>query len=172
MDIIPPAIEYVRSLGIPAEMSFSLGDVTMVGDEAVDIVTCLDCNCYWPDQRSELQYAFGKLKPGGYLAMRVVDKSWMCSLGLAIGRAIPYLSRKILMTSVNDHRFSMPIRSLLKVLESCDFEVMYASPRGAIPSYESRGVVKFSFALGSLMWAVTGIFLAPGALVLARKSRH
>lgn len=171
-DILPQAVEYVRSVGITAELSFSICDVKIIENGALDIVTCLDCNCYWPNQPSELRHAFGKLKPGGYLAMRVVDKSWACSLGLAIHRIAPSIGKKILMAAVNDHRFSMPVRSLLKVIQSCGFKVVHASPRGAIPSHKTRWIVKLSFVLGSLVWATTGMFVAPGALVLARKPRN
>jgi SAM-dependent methyltransferase len=168
-DILPQAVEYTHSLGIAAEVSFSIRDVKTIADGTLDIVTCLDINYYWPNQPSELQHVFGKLKPGGYLALRVPVKSWMCSLGLAIYRIAPSTGGKILMAAVNDHRFSMPVRSLLKVIRSCGFDVVYASPRGAIYSYKTRPFVKLAFALGFLVWMTTGMFVAPGALVLARK---
>jgi hypothetical protein len=93
----------------------------------------------------------------------------MCSLGLAVQRIAPRTAKKILLASVNDHRFSMPVASLLKVIRSIGFEVVYASPRGAIPSIYSRWIAKRAFVSASLIWAATGIFTAPGALVLARK---
>ena len=168
-DILSHAVEYVRSLEIDCEVSYSINDVKRVGDSALDIVSCLDCNCYWPNQPHELHNVFAKLKPGGYLAMRVSDKSWMCALGLIIHRIAPKLGKKILMTAVNDHRFSMPVRSLLNVLHSCGFEVVYASPIGAVHSHKARWSVKLAFVVGSFAWRTTRIFIAPGALILARK---
>jgi SAM-dependent methyltransferase len=168
-DIVTGAVEYLRSLNIPAQRSFSIGDVTLAEDGDLDVLTCLDCNYYWPDQRSELRYAFNKLKPGGYLAMRVVDKSWLFSFGLAIHRITPRIAHSILCESVNDHRFSMPIRSLLNLITNCGFRIVHASPYGAIYSKAAGWTVQLSFALGSLLWKTTGKFMAPGAIILARK---
>jgi hypothetical protein len=143
--------------------------VKLAEDGKVDIVTCLDVNCLWPDQPSQLRQAFTKLKPGGLLAMRVVDKSWMFSLGLAMHRMAPRLSNSIMLESVNDHRFSMSVKSLISVLTSFGFDVTYASPRGAMHSKDTRWPAKLSFIVGSILWSTTGIFLAPGAVILARK---
>jgi SAM-dependent methyltransferase len=168
-DILPAAVNHVRALGIAAERAFSIANVTGVADGSVDILTCLDCHYYWPDQRAELRAAWRKLRPGGYLAMRVADKSWMFAWGLALHRTAPRLAEALLARSVNDHRFSMPVRSLLRLLADCRFEIVRASPRGAIQSAHSDWTVRLSYALGGLLWATTGIFRAPGALVLARK---
>ena len=168
-DINPRAVDYVQALGIPAALACSIEEVDLVEDCSLDVVSCLDCNCYWTNQPGELRFAFDKLKPGGYLVMRVVDKSWMCRLALKIRRLAPTLAGYVLQESVNDHRFSMPVRSLLKIIQSCGFEVINASPRGAVHSNKSRWITRASFALGSIVWGTTGIFLAPGALVLAKK---
>jgi SAM-dependent methyltransferase len=168
-DIVPQAVEYVRSQDISAQVSFSIGDLSSSQNGTLDIVSCLDVNCYWPDQRSELEHAFAKLKSGGYLVMRVVDKSWMFSLGLGIHRIAPGIGKRIMRAAVNDHRFSMPVQSLLELLESCGFEIVYASPRGAVHSDQTRWAVKLAFAFGALVWTISGRFVAPGALILARK---
>lgn len=169
MDILPQAVEYVCSLGIPAERSFSIGEVKSIEDGSLHLLTCLDCNYYWPNQPLELQHAFVKLRPGGYLVMRVADKSWLFTCGLAIHKIAPNLGKRILARSVNDHRFSMPVRSLLHVIQNCGFRIVYASPRGASHSNDTGWIVKLSFALASLLWMTTGNFIAPGAIILARK---
>lgn len=171
-DIVPRAVEYVKARGIAAEVCFSISEVDAIKDASLDVITCLDCHYYWPDQAGELRQAYAKLKPGGYLAMRVVDKSWMFSIGLLFRRLSKATGEKFIRAAVNDHRFSMPLPSLLKVIKASGFDVIYASPRGAIHSDRTRLPVKLSFALGTLLWeAKTGIFLAPGALVLATKHR-
>lgn len=169
VDILPQAIQHVRSMQIPGEVAFSLGEVKMIKDESLDVVTCLDCNCYWSDQSGELHQVFAKLKPGGLLVMRVVDKSWMCSISVAIRNVAPSLSQKLFLESVNDHRFSMPIRSLHRLMRMTGFEVVYTSPRGAVHSDETRPIVKMTFTIGALLWDILGIFVAPGALVVAKK---
>lgn len=169
VDIVPEAIEYVRSLSIPTEQAFSIGDVKSIEDGSLDVLTCVDCSCYWPDQPQQLRYAFAKLKPGGYLAMRVADKSWLFACGLALHRVAPTIGKKIMARSVNDHRLSMPVRSLVHVLQTCGFRVVHASPRGAVYSKDTGWAVKLSFALASLFWMATGKFMAPGALLVARK---
>jgi SAM-dependent methyltransferase len=170
-DIIPKAVDYVRSQEIPAEVAFSIGDLTALTDGTLDVITCLDCHYYWPNQPAELAHAYRKLKPGGFLAMRVADKSWMFSTGLWLRNVSDGLGEKALRASVNDHRFSMPIRSLLKLIRRTGFDVRYASPRGAIYSDRTKLPVKISFAIGTILWQTSGIFVAPGALVLARKPR-
>lgn len=170
VDIIPRAVEYLKEQNIPAEVCFSIGELASVSDASLDVVTCLDCHIYWPNQYTELRHAIRKLKPGGYLVMRVVDKSWMFSLGLLLRRFSMAVGNKTIRNAINDHRFSMPLRSLLRVIQDTGFEVRYASPRGAIHSDRTRFPVKLSFALGTLLWeAGIKTFLAPGALVLARK---
>jgi SAM-dependent methyltransferase len=169
-DIVPRAVEYLTAQDIPAEVCFSIGELATVEDASLDVVTCLDCHVYWFDQASELTHAYTKLKPGGYLAMRVVDKSWLFSVGLWLRRFSNAAGERVIRVAVNDHRFSMPLRSLIKVIRDVGFEVTYASPRGAMHSDRTRLPVKLSFALGSALWqAGAGMFLAPGALILARK---
>jgi len=169
-DIVPSAIEYVSSHSIPAEIAFSIGDLKRIPDGSLDVITCLDANYYWPDQRAELRHAHAKLKRGGFLAMRVVDKSWMFSLGLLLRRVSKKSGERMLRSAVNDHRFSMPLGSLLKVIRDSGFEVKYASPRGALHSDQTRLPVKLSFALGTALWSIGAGMFAPGALILARKS--
>jgi SAM-dependent methyltransferase len=168
-DIIPQAVEHVRSLGIPAEVCFSIGDLRTVDSGSLDVMTCLDCNYYWPNQPFELRSAFAKLRPGGHLIMRVANKSWLCALGLAVQRIAPSIAKKLLLTSLNDHRFSMPLASLLKVIRDTGFEVVHASPRGALSNSQSGWIARLFFASASLVWEASGIFAAPGALVLAKK---
>jgi 2-polyprenyl-3-methyl-5-hydroxy-6-metoxy-1,4-benzoquinol methylase len=168
-DIVPEAVDYVRSLRIPTECCFSIEKVSMIGSGVVDILSCLDVNYYWPNQPSELSHAFAKIKPGGYLVMRVVDKSWMFSIGLLANKIAPRIGKRIVRAAVNDHRFSMPVRSLQKVIQACGFDLIHVSPRGAIPSAESALPVQLSFGFGIFLWASLGVFMAPGALILAKK---
>lgn len=170
-DIVPTAVEYVRAQGISADVCFSIGELS-VEDNSLDVITCLDSHYYWPDQAAELGHAYTKLRPGGYLAMRVVDKSWMFSIGLKLRKVSNPAGEKLIKAAVNDHRFSMPFPSLLDVIKSAGFDIVYASPRGAIHSNQSKLRVKISFMLGALVWlAGKRKFLAPGALVLATKRR-
>ncbi len=168
-DINPEAVEYVQSLGIPAQTCKSIRDVSFVQDGTVDILTCLDTNYYWSDQPKELNSAFNKLRSGGYLVLRVVDKSWMFSAGLIMHKLFPALGQRVLGKAINDHRFSMPVSSLLKVIRSSGFDIVYASPKGALHSDQSGLPVKIGFGLGILFWSAFGIYVAPGALVISRK---
>jgi len=169
VDIVAGAVEYVRSIDIPAELAFSIRNASMVAERTCDILTCLDCNYYWRDQRAELREAFSKLKPGGYLMMRVVDKAWMFRVGIAIHAFAPSMGKLMLAASVNDHRFSMPVRSLLNLIQACGFQIVYASPRGAMYSDSTRWPVKLAFWFGALARDIAGLFIAPGALILARR---
>jgi SAM-dependent methyltransferase len=169
LDILPRAVAYVQAQGIPAEVASSIDEFKSVGASFLDVISCLDCNMYWPHQPSEISHAFNRLKPGGFLVMRVVDKSWMFSFGRILRMLIRAPGERVIHEAVNDHRFSMPVCSLLRVLEEAGFRVIYASPRGALHSNRTKLPVKASFALGYMIWKLSGIFLAPGALVLARK---
>lgn len=168
-DILAQATEYVKSQGIPAETVFSINQLKSIDEGTLDIVSCLDSNYYWSDQPAELAFAHCKLKPNGYLVMRVVDKSWMFSCGLLVRRISSRLGQKIISTAMNDHRFSMPLSSLLAIIKKSGFEIIYVSPRGAIHSHKTRFLVKLFFAFGIPIWFLGGIMIAPGALILARK---
>lgn len=168
-DLNPKAVRHVHSMGIPTSHASSIRDITSIPEESLDVITCLDCNCYWPDQPAELRSAFKKLKAGGVLVMRVPDKSWMCSLGLVLYRVRQRLGRKVLVEAVNDHRFSMPVKSLTNVIRSQGFEVLYASPKASIHAPTTRWITKLSFAVGMFLWVTTGVFVAPAALIVARR---
>jgi SAM-dependent methyltransferase len=162
-------VEYTRKLGISCDRAASLNELALP-DYSFDILSVLDCNYYWPDQRTELRAASRKLRPSGLLIMRLVDKSWMLTVGLTIRKILPGLGARLCQRAVNDHRVSIPVGSMMRLLEQEGFEIIYASTRGAIHSDQSSLAVKAFFALGLVVWQLTGWNVAPGALVLARKT--
>jgi SAM-dependent methyltransferase len=168
IDIVPEAVDAVRSQGFSAEQRFSLADVSFKHN-SMDIISMLDVNMYFPDQPGELKSAYNLLRTKGFLVMRVVDKSWMFHLGLILSGIRPDLGQGMLRRAINDHRFSMPVKSLLKILKHSGFDVVYASPVGGLHSNNSSMAVKMSFAIGALVWSVSKRFMAPGALILAQK---
>jgi len=170
MDIVPEAVDYCRSRGFTCQVGASVGDLD-TADSSLDAVSVLDCNCYWPNQIRELRAIRNKLRSNGLLAMRVANKSWMVSTGLALRRFSPSLSSKICARAVNDHRVSIPVRSLLRVLRQEQFTILYASPAGALNHDNASLAVKAVYALGYLVWLVSRQHLAPGCLILARRQR-
>jgi hypothetical protein len=63
----------------------------------------------------------------------------------------------------------MPLGSFLRVVKQSGFDVISATPRGAIHSDQTSLAVKLSFGLGAALWHSLGIFMAPGAVVVARR---
>ena len=59
--------------------------------------------------------------------------------------------------------------TLLGLLEQTGFRVISATPRGAIHSDHTSLPVKLSFGFGTALWHTLGVFLAPGAVVIAEK---
>jgi 2-polyprenyl-3-methyl-5-hydroxy-6-metoxy-1,4-benzoquinol methylase len=55
-DIVPTAVSYVRSLGLEAYQCPSAAAFSERVKQPFDGVACLDVNCYWHDQRSELAH--------------------------------------------------------------------------------------------------------------------
>jgi SAM-dependent methyltransferase len=168
-DIVPAAVAHVRQLGFASYQCSSVSDLPAAVRD-VDVVTSLDCNYYWPDQKREIMLIRERLRTGGVLCMRVVDKSWLFRTGLIVRRVSRRYSDLIIQKSVNDHRFSMPARSLLNLLQETGFNIIYASPRGALHSDRSGLAVKMAFALGSAIHKLTGRFIAPGVVILASKA--
>ncbi len=168
VDIVPEAVAYVQSQGLPAQRCGRVRDLTL-RSELFDVISVLDANFYWPDQPQELADIFDRLKPGGLLAMRVVDKSWMATVGAALHHLSPERGQRVLRRAVNDHRFSMPVGSFLKVLQKAGFRVISATPKGAVHSHQSSLPVRMSFAMGTALWHTLGVFLAPGAVVIAER---
>lgn len=167
-DIVPQAVAHVRTTGITAQCCGQVRDFT----ERVapfDVITVLDANIYWPNQPEELAEIYQRLKPGGLLVLRVVDKSWMARMGAALQRLSPARGQKLLRRAVNDHRFSMPVGSFLQLLQKTGFQVLSATPRGAVHSDRTSLPVKLSFAMGIALWHSLGIFLAPGAVIIAER---
>ncbi len=169
-DIVPQAVAHVNSVGMQAQCCAEVKDFTL-SNQNFDVISVLDANIYWPNQPQQLAEIFQRLRPGGLLVMRVVDKSWMATAGAAIQRLLPANGQKILRRAVNDHRFSMPVGSFLTLLERTGFRIISASPKGAVHSDQTSFPVRMSFAMGTALWHASGIFLAPGAVVIAERPR-
>lgn len=167
-DIVPEAVQHVQSNGMRAQVCSQIRDFSLCS-EPLDAITVLDANIYWPNQPAELRDIFNRLRPGGLLVMRIVDKSWMARIGTLLRQVSPSQGERILRRAVNDHRFSMPAASFLDVLGKVGFRVISASPRGALHSDQTSVPVKISFGLGIALWHTLGLFLAPGAVVIAEK---
>ena len=167
-DIVPEAVAYVQQKRLKAQCCGTVSEFVLES-EPFDVISVLDANIYWPDQPGELREIYQRLKPGGILVMRNVDKSWMARIGAFLQHVSPVRGERILRRAVNDHRFSMPTRSFLGLLQQTGFRVISASPRGAVHSDETSSAVKLSFALGTALWHSLGIFLAPGAVIIAQK---
>jgi 2-polyprenyl-3-methyl-5-hydroxy-6-metoxy-1,4-benzoquinol methylase len=168
MDIVPEAVEYVRSMGITCDLAGSIGELD-IPENSLDIVTALDCNYYWERQREELRAIRSRLRPEGILAVRTVDTSWAIQIGLWLRRYFPKAGLDLCSKAVYDHRVSIPAGSLLRVVRQEGFEIVYASPRGAMPFRHNSLKVKTSYAIGWLSWTLTGYNLAPGFVFLAGK---
>ena len=169
MDITPASVEYVRSLGVSAECCSTPEDLRDIPDGPLDVVTCLDCHSLWPDQPAQLQAIHRRLRPGGHLVMRVVDKSWMFAIGRRLVWLSPRLANQMMRGAVNDNRFSMPVHTLRRQLEDHGFEVVAISIWAAMHSDETRWPAKASFALGAALWPVLHRNVAPGAVLVARR---
>lgn len=167
-DIVPEAVAYVNNTGNPAQCCGQIRDFTLRKD-SFDVISVLDANIYWPDQPAELRDIFDRLPSGGLLVMRVVDKSWMAGIGARLQQVSPDRGQQMLRRAVNDHRFSMPVGSFLDVLKQTGFRVVSASPRGAVHSDQTSLAVRLSFGVGIALWQTLGVFLAPGAVVIAEK---
>ena len=167
-DIVPTAVSYVRSLGLEAYQCPSAAAFSERVKQPFDGVACLDVNCYWHDQRSELADIKSLLSQGGYLLMRVVDKSWLFALGIRLAMLNEQFGKRLMRAATNDHRHSMPVRSHLRLLEEVGYRVLYVSSRDALHSDQAKLSVKLAFELGHLAQKLFGIYLAPGALVLAQ----
>jgi SAM-dependent methyltransferase len=168
IDIVPEAVEYVRGMGIPCDLAGSIDELD-IPENSLGVVTALDCNYYWPSQRKELRAIRSRLRPGGLLAMRTVDTSWAVQIGLWLKNWFPDAGRRLCEKAVYDHRVSIPVRSLLQVVRQEGFDILYASPRDAMPFRHNSLKVRAAYAVGQLAWRVSGHNLAPGFVFLAGK---
>jgi SAM-dependent methyltransferase len=168
MDIVTEAIEHVRKQGIPCECAGSAVDLTIPAN-SLEIVSVLDCNYYWPNQRKELRAIRYLLRPDGLIVMRVVDTSWAIEIGLWLQRWFPETGRRLCENAVYDHRVSIPVRSLLRIVEEEGFEIVYLSQRDAIPFRHNSLKIKAVYAVAYLARMIGGWHLAPGCVFLARK---
>lgn len=170
VDIVPEAVSYVRSQGIPAERVAGMPDCPpAVRNFGARVVTIMDANIYWPDQAGELKAIYDLLPPEGLLVMRLITKAPFFTAGRLLRPLSSALSRRLMRRAVNDHRFSMPLDSMLTLLKKTGFEIRQAGPQGALHSRDSGLGVRSLFALGTLTWKLAGIALAPGNLVVAQK---
>jgi SAM-dependent methyltransferase len=170
LDIVPEAVDYVSSLGYRAEQCCSLNDCTLFSPQnPVDVVSVLDAHIYWPDQPAELRAARQLLRDDGLLVIRAVTKSAFITTGRMVGTVSAGISRKLIRRAIADHRFSMPLKSLLRTVEDAGFEILSASPRGAQHTDSAPLGARAAFAMGTLLWHSFGLSIAPTTLVFARK---
>jgi 2-polyprenyl-3-methyl-5-hydroxy-6-metoxy-1,4-benzoquinol methylase len=170
VDIVPEAIEWMKSEGFRAQQCASLRDCTLFTSQApADVVTVLDAHIYWPDQPAELRAARDLLRDDGLLLIRAVTKSAYITSGRMVGAVSPGFSKKFIRRAIADHRFSMPLKSLLRTVEEAGFEVLSASPRGAQHTSNMPLSARAAFAMGTLLWHGLGVSIAPTTLVFARK---
>ena len=170
IDIVPEAVEYVRGQGFEAETCESLSDCHLFSEQnPVDVLAVLDAHIYWPNQPAELAAAWKLIRPGGLLVMRVITKAHFVSAGLLIRSIAPKFGGRLLRRSVIDHRFCMPLKSLLKTIQGSGFHIESVVPRDAQHSDHSSLPVRSLFAIGDFTWKVLGCHVAPGAMIYARK---
>ncbi len=170
VDIVPEAIAWMKSQGFRAQECSSLNDCTLYSAaDPADVVTVLDAHIYWPDQPAELRAAWNLLRDDGLLLIRAVTKSSYITTGRMVGSVSPSFSKKLIRRAIADHRFSMPLKSLLKTIEGAGFEIESASPRGAQHTDNMPLGARAAFAMGTLLWHGLGVSIAPTTLVFARK---
>jgi len=167
VDILPQAVDYIRSLGMAAYVVHSATQVP--ADEGFDVVTAIDSNYYWPDQRTEFSQIYQKLNPGGLFVVRTADKSWLVKLGLALQGLFPGLGKRAVAMALNDHRFSMPHASLLNLAVETGFWVESVDIRDAYYSEGSPFFVRAYFRISAILYKVSGLYIAPGYIVVLRK---
>lgn len=168
VDIVPESAEYVRSLGIACAHAGFVDDLN-IAENSIGIVSVLDCNYYWPNQRKELRAIHSRLRPGGLLVMRVVDTSWAVQIGLWLRMRFPKTGRSLCEKAVYDHRVSIPVRSFLSLIDQEGFDVVYTSQFDAMPSCHKSFKISLVYVIGSIVWRVFGYNLAPGFVLVARK---
>lgn len=168
MDIVPETVEYVRGQGIPCDVARSVSELD-VPKNSLGIISALDSNYYWPDQKKELRAIKSLLSPGGVLAVRTVDTSWAVQIGLCLKKWFPDMGRRLCEKAVYDHRVSIPVRSLLRIVREEGFEIIYLSQRDAMPFRKNSLKVKIAYAIGQFAWLLARFNLAPGFVFLARK---
>ena len=170
VDIVEDAVSYVRDKGFRAQACSSLTQCSLFSQhDPVDVLTVLDAHIYWPDQPKELRAAWNLIRPGGLLVLRAITKSQFISAGRLLSPVAPRFSQGLIRRAVTDHRFCMPLSSLLKTVQSAGFEIVTASPRGAQHSRQSSFAVRSLFAVGDFTWRYLKTAIAPGAVIVARK---
>ncbi|MEO2015137.1 MAG: methyltransferase domain-containing protein [Fuerstiella sp.] len=170
LDIVPEAVAYVQQLGIPAQECSSLNDCTLFSEQnPADVISVLDAHIYWPDQPAELRAIHRLLRDDGLLVLRAITKSALITAGRYVGSFSPGLSKKMIRRAISDHRFSMPLKSLLRTVEQAGFEIVSATPRGTRDTNEMPLDTHAAHKVGTYLWHGLGISVAPASLIFARK---
>lgn len=170
VDIVPEAIDYIQRLGFRGQVCASLKDCRLfAGRQPADVVTVLDAHIYWPDQPEELRAAAELLRDDGLLVIRAVTKSAFVTAGRYVGKFSEAMSQKLIRRAVADHRFSMPLPSLIRTVEDSGFEVLSATPRGAQHTSDMPLTARAAYRVGTVLWDRFGVSVAPTSLVFARK---
>lgn len=169
VDIVPEAIDWMKSHGFRAEVCGSLNDCSLhTPDDPADVISVFDAHIYWPDQAAELRAARKLLRDDGLLVLRALTKSAFVTAGRYAAPFARGISKKLIRRAISDHRFSMPLTSLLKTIEASGFEVLSASPKGTCDASGPSLPVRATFAMGTALWHGLGVSVAPRSLIFAR----
>ena len=167
VDILPQAVDYIRSLGMEAKLVSSIAEVDP-GDK-FHIISAIDSNYYWPNQKIELSEIYKRLAEGGLFILRSTDKSWLVKSGISISWLWPSLGKNMIARGLNDHRYSMPLSSLLKLAREQGFMVEAINIKDAFYSDQSPLYVRGYFLISSILYKLFKLYIAPGYIIVFRK---
>jgi 2-polyprenyl-3-methyl-5-hydroxy-6-metoxy-1,4-benzoquinol methylase len=168
IDILPEAITHLSSKGYNVQLANSIGQLP--DTTTFDIISAIDCHYYWPTQNTEFGLIKNHLNKNGLLILKTSNKSWLVSLGLFIRNFSRPVGDKMIARALNDHRFSMPLSSLLSILKKHGYTIEEVNIQNAYFSDDTKAIVKIGFFIGGLIYKISGLLIAPGAVVVAKNN--
>lgn len=167
VDINPIGIDYAKNKGYKVYLDNPVNFLTNT-EEKFEIITCLDTNCYFEDQKSVLMSAYNKLSRGGILVLRYNDHRWLFDIGLMVRKINLKIGNKIILPAIRDFRFTMKPAELIKLMENIGFKILRVSTN-KIHSSEAPWFIKLNYIIGGILWKLFRIYCTTGVIIVGKK---
>jgi 2-polyprenyl-3-methyl-5-hydroxy-6-metoxy-1,4-benzoquinol methylase len=161
-DIFEDAVNYLNEIGAKATLSHHIDEyIKKSGQNQFDAIFALDCICYWQNIQHEFEKIYEILAAQGTFIIRNPDKAWSISLGRKTG--IDALISK----SVHDHTSSIPLKSMIQLLEKSGFKIEKVQFESAIPNKLHGWVTRLMYKFGGIFWP--WFHFSPGYYIVVSK---
>lgn len=169
-DLLGDAIESLRNRSLECYLASTIAEFKEQRDCRFGVVTCVDVHYYFEDQEKELSGMLTLLEEDGIVLMRCRTMNWLVLVGHRLSSLMPGAGNWVVKKALRDYQFSMSANKLIELIEKVGGEVLYAAPKGGLPSKKSAVFVKLWFSLSNFVWKLAKKDISIGFIIIFKRA--